>query len=160
MTLFSRRFPVVLPGCPPYERPWLPQLSLQVATYDKLPYMFSLALKFVLVLLKIFPFSGTRVAKPGGSQCCYEQFPPMLCHLIRLWSLMLCRPSLFWSKIDSPLCQAHFECLVCEVKSDLVWNTLITFDQLQNILIVIFDRDEKRTAKKILEFCDRCCYSA
>jgi len=68
-----------------------------------------------------------------------------------------------WSKIDLPLCQGHLECIVCAVKCYPVWNTLITFDQLQNILIVIFDRDEekrRRMAKKILEFCDRCCYWA
>ena len=76
--------------------------------------------------------------------------------MIRLWSLMLCHQiisdhlshfltcnDLFWSKIDSPLCQGHLECIVCQVKCYFVWNTLITFDQLQNILFVIFDRDEE-----------------
>merc|ERR1712192_181773 len=107
---------------------------------------------------------GMRVVKPGGNQCCFEQFPsPVLCHYI-----MSDHPSQFLTCNDQrltliPLCQGHLECIVCEVKCYPVWNTLITFDQLQNILIVIFDRDEekrRRMAKKILEFCDRCCYWA
>lgn len=59
---------------------------------------------------------------------------------------MLCHLSHFFSdqRLTHLCAKVTLSVLFVQVKSNLVWNTLITFDQLQNILIVIFDRDEKR----------------
>ena len=82
--------------------------------------------------------------------------------------------AIFWPKIDRHLITivpSSFKCAECEVKCHLVWNTLITFDHPLNPFLSylikirrggcqVWSRLEEEVVKKILEFCDRCCWRA